>query len=54
MICHIALTMGTEVDVVAEVGDGEVVVEILDEHWGQAPFTNWCSMNDSQSPVFIR
>ena len=31
MICHIALTMDTEVDVVAEVGDGEVVVEILDD-----------------------
>ena len=31
MICHIALTMGTEVDVVAEVGGGEAKVEILDE-----------------------
>ena len=31
MICHIALTMGTEVDVVAEVGGGETMVEILDE-----------------------
>ena len=31
MICHIALSTGTEVDVVAEVGGGETMVEILDE-----------------------
>ena len=31
MICHIALTMGTEVDVVAEIGGGETMVEILDD-----------------------
>ena len=31
MICHIALSTGTEVDVVAEVGGGEAKVEILDD-----------------------
>ncbi len=31
MICHIALTMSTEVDIIAEVGGGETKVEILDD-----------------------
>lgn len=31
MICHIALAMRTEVDVVAEVRDGESKFEILDD-----------------------
>ena len=31
MICHIALAMGAEADVVAEVGDGKTKVEVLDD-----------------------
>ena len=31
MICHIALTMSTEVDIVAEIGGGETMVEVLDD-----------------------